>query len=86
MSDSQVWMGERFIAGSHRSIVRSDTVNLPQPMVIWCNAAGTVAVVDRNDILQTYTVVAGQTIPVMVKRVNVTGSSVVDANLIGLVA
>lgn len=86
MSDSQVWMGDRVVAGGHRAIVRSDTVNLPQLMVIHCNAAGTVTVVDQDDIVLQYTVVAGQVLPVLAKRINVTGTSLADANLIGLVA
>jgi hypothetical protein len=81
---SQIWFRDREFAGHHQAVVRSDTVNLPQDMVIYCNAAGDVSAVDHYDRAMTYTVVAGQILPVIVKRVNLTGTTLTDAQLIGL--
>lgn len=81
---SQVWFRDREFAGHHQPIVQSDTVNLPQDMVIYCNAAGDVSVMDHYGTSATYTVVAGQILPVIVKRVNTTGTTLTNAQLIGL--
>lgn len=59
-------------------ITPSDTVNFAAtryPREIECGGAGTVAVVDVNNVVTSYTVVAGQSIPQMAKRVNATGTT-----------
>lgn len=84
MTASQVWMRDREFAARHRSVTLSDTVDLPQEMVIYCNAAGDVSIVDHDGVAMTYTVVAGQIIPVVARRVNLAGTTVAANTLIGL--
>lgn len=84
MSDSQLWGKDRAFAGHHQEITLSDTVDLPQEMVIYCNAAGDVAVTDHYGTTLVYTVTAGQMLPVLVRRVNVTDSTLTADQLIGL--
>lgn len=84
MAASQVWWRDREFAGHHQAIVQSDTVNLPQDMVIYCNAAGDVSVLDHYGTTMVYTVTAGQIIPVIAKRVNDTGTTLTDGQLIGM--
>lgn len=58
------------------AITPSDTVNFTRyPREIECGGAGTVAVVDFDDVVTSYTVVAGQSIPQICKRVNATGTT-----------
>lgn len=57
-------------------ITPSDTVNFSRyPREILCGGAGTVAVVDVDDVVTSYTVVAGQSIPQIAKRINSTGTT-----------
>lgn len=83
MSD-QVWGLDREFASNHRSVTLSNTVDLPQPMLIYCNAAGDVSVADSDNVSLVYTVTAGQVIPVIARRVNATGTTVAANTLIGL--
>ena len=64
-----------------RAITTSDANNL-QPVggrsctdAIYIGGAGTLAVVQENDAVATFTCVAGQTLPVKAKRVNATGTT-----------
>jgi hypothetical protein len=61
-----------------RAITKSDTVNLPTNVndglcdAIYVGGAGIVVAVFPDDSTQQFTCVAGQTLPVKVKRVNST--------------
>lgn len=84
MTASQVWARDREFAANHRPITLSDTVDLPQEMVIYSNAAGDISVVDHAGVTIVYTVVAGQMLPVVARRINATGTTVAAASLVGL--
>lgn len=60
---------------SHQAIVLSDTVNLVEPMYIYCLTAGTAQVVDKNDVVVGYPMTAGQLLPFLAKRVNSTSTT-----------
>lgn len=71
-------LGRKSTIGSRKSfaITPSDTVNLSRyPREIICGGAGTVAVVDVDDVVTSYSVVAGQSIPQIAKRINATGTT-----------
>ena len=64
------------------AITPSDTVDLPDHMVIYVAATGNVALVDKNDTVITYTgLPAGATLPVQAKRINATNTT---ATLVGV--
>lgn len=65
----------------HKAITPSDTVNLSQPMLIYCTVAGNVVIVDKNDVALTYAATVGWISPVVAKRVNATSTT---ATVIGL--
>jgi hypothetical protein len=58
-------------------ITKSDTVNFVRVPsdAIYVGGAGTVTVVWMNDRTEQFTCVAGQILPVRVKRVNSTGTA-----------
>lgn len=62
-------------------ITPSDTVNIaggpPGLLVdaIHCGGAGTVAAVFQNDTVVPFTVVAGEILPIRIKRVNAAGTA-----------
>jgi hypothetical protein len=61
----------------HEVITPSDSVNLAKgDLLIYCGSAGTIAVHDTFDVPVTYTVAAGDVLPVLVKRVLFTGTTV----------
>ena len=66
----------------HEAITPSDTVNLKVPMAIRCGSAGNVALVNSFDVVLVYTVVAGETLKVLAKRINATGTTA--TGLIGM--
>lgn len=80
MSDS-LWNRYNKYAKNQKTIVPSDTVNMPTPCILVAQTAGTVSLVSYNDQVVSWTVVAGQTIPVVAKRVNATGTT---ATLVGI--
>lgn len=62
---------------THVTITPSDSVNLPDPMVIVAGTTGTIAVVDRNNTVITYTISSAPfVLPVIAKRINSTGTTV----------
>jgi hypothetical protein len=66
----------------HKALSASDTVNFANgPVVIYFLTAGTAAVVDNSDVAITYTVAAGDILPVLAKRINSTGTT---ATFVGL--
>ena len=67
---------------NQRVITPSDSVNLPDRTVIYVAAAGNVVLVDKNDVVVTYTgLPAGATLPVQAKRINATNTT---ATLVGV--
>lgn len=61
---------------NHFVITKSDTVDIPKgPLIVMAQDAGTLAIVDANDVVITYTVAAGDIIPVLVKRINASDST-----------
>ncbi len=71
-----------FFPKTHRTLTASDTINFADLYTIYCGSAGTVAAVDADGTLVSYSVVAGDIIPVPCKRVNATGTTVTP--IIGL--
>jgi len=59
----------------HQLIVASDTVNLVEPMYVYCLTAGTCQVVDQDDVVVGYPMTAGQLLPFLAKRVNTTSTT-----------
>lgn len=59
----------------HTAITPSDTVNLTEPMLIYCLTAGTCQVVDQADVVIGYPMTAGQLLPFLAKRVNATSTT-----------
>lgn len=60
----------------HFAITPSNTVDLPtKPKVLYCAAAGTVALMDDSGTTLTYTLAAGQVFPFSPKRVLATGTT-----------
>lgn len=69
----------------HAPVVRSDTVNMDYPSAILVMATGDVSVADKFGVSFTYLAVPAYTIlPITVSRVNLTGTTVVNANLVAL--
>lgn len=66
-------LGELAIPGSPD--VTSDTVDLEQAVIIECLTAGTLTYITVNGDTRTRTLIAGDRIPVFVKRVKATGFS-----------
>lgn len=56
-------------------ITPSDSVNLAEPMVVYCGGSGNVVLVDKANTAVTYAVIAGQTLPVLAKRINATNTT-----------
>lgn len=59
----------------HVTITPSDANDLVREMLICAGGAGTLAVHDSNGTAVTYTVVAGDILPIIAKRVLVTGTT-----------
>lgn len=66
---------------SHVEITPDDDDNLPRKMIIYALTDGDVALVDENDTVIVYSVLAGWISPIQAKRVNDTGT---DATVIGI--
>lgn len=61
---------------THFTITPSDGTDLSRPMIIYCGSAGNIVVHDSNGTAVTYTVLAGDILPVLVKRVLSTNTTV----------
>jgi hypothetical protein len=60
----------------HQAITPSDSATLsPRPRALFCQAAGEVAVEDRQGVVLTYTLAAGQILPFRAVRVRATGTT-----------
>ena len=60
----------------HVAITASDTVAIPKgPLIIMALSAGTLIAVDASDVSITYTVAAGDILPVLVKRVGASSTA-----------
>ena len=67
----------------HLTLTPSDTVDFVEgPMLIYPGSAGAISAVDQYGVTVVYTATAGQILPVIVKRVNATGT--VASPIIGL--
>lgn len=63
-------------ARRHYPIVPDDDTDLPRkPRVIYCQAAGTVAMLDRFGAMLSYDVAAGQILPFGPLRILATGTT-----------
>jgi hypothetical protein len=60
-----------------KAVTPSDTVDLPEGVIaLWISGAGTVAAVMSNNTMpSTLTVPAGAWLPMIVRRVNATGTT-----------
>lgn len=81
MSDN-VWQASTKFPDQHVVITPSDTVDFHRPLLVVAGSGGNISVVDKTGVAITYTMLAGQTVPVIAKRVNATGTTVTP--LIGL--
>lgn len=82
MSNIQQWQKDAYFPQNQVAVTFSDTVPLPQMAPIYCNAAGNVAAVDKNGTVILYAVTAGQFLPIMPVRVNLTNTSVAAGTLV----
>jgi hypothetical protein len=67
---------------THFTITPSNDNDLKFPMIIYCGSSGTIAIHDKNGTAVTYTVIAGDILPVLAARVLSTGTNV--SQVIGL--
>ena len=80
MSDS-LWNRYNKYAKNHKEIVPDDDVDFSTPCVVVAQTDGTVSLVDFNGNEVVWNVIAGQTIPVVARRINAT---LTTAELIGI--
>lgn len=59
----------------HMVITPDDDVDLKQPMIVYAGDDGTIVVHDHDGTAATYTLLAGQNVPVMAYRVLETGTT-----------
>lgn len=77
-------MGQSNTSRNRFAITPSDTVNFTKfPREILVGGAGTVAIVDFDNVVTTVTAVAGQSISAICKRINSTGTSA--TGLVGII-
>lgn len=76
------WHKDAYFPENQLVVTPSDTVNMQDIRPVYCDAAGDVAVVDKNDTVIVYTVVAGQFLPIKPKRINSTSTTVAPGSLI----
>lgn len=63
-------------ADTHFAIIPADGTDLvPRPRALYCQSAGTVAVMDRTGVVMGYAVQAGQVLPFRAVRVMATGTT-----------
>lgn len=67
---------------THITLTPHNSNDLIREMLIFCGTDGTIAVHDQNGTAVTYTVVAGDILPIIAKRVLSTGTTVTQ--VIGL--
>lgn len=60
----------------HETLTPHNSNNFQREFIIFCGGAGTISAVDTYDNAITYTVAAGDILPVLCKRVNATGTTV----------
>lgn len=60
----------------HRTITPSDANKLVQEMIIRCGGAGDIRIEDKDGVAITYTVTAGEIVPVLACKVLATGTTV----------
>jgi hypothetical protein len=65
----------------HRTVTPSNTDALVTDYILYCTVAGTAAVVDKDGVQISYTLVAGDIVPVIAWKVMATGTT---ATLVGL--
>lgn len=75
MSGTQTFSREANFPQNHIELTASDTVDFGDIYLVIAGSAGTVAAVDKNGTLVTYTVTAGQLLPIPLRRVNLTGTT-----------
>jgi hypothetical protein len=73
---NQPWHKDAALASKHFAVTPSDTVSMPVVTGIRCGSAGDITAVDEDGTAITYTVVAGEILPIKVRRVNSTGTTV----------
>lgn len=60
----------------HKLVVPSDATPVaPRPRALWCATAGDVAVEDRDGVVLTYALTAGQVLPFRAVKVRATGTT-----------
>lgn len=64
------------------TLTPADGSDLTREMIIYCGTAGTIKVEDKFGVAVTYTVTAGEILPLLVQRVWSTGTTVTQ--VIGL--
>jgi hypothetical protein len=64
------------VASRHYSISPNNDTDLPvRPCALYCNVAGTVAIVDEKGVELSYTLVVGQILPFRGVRIKATGTT-----------
>lgn len=63
-------------ARGHQTLTPHNSTNFQREFIIFCGSAGTISAVDTYGTAITYTVLAGDILPVLCKRVNATGTTV----------
>ena len=63
------------------AVEASDSADLPQPGYIWARGSGAVSVVTAGGQTRTIQIEAGDILPVMIRRVRATGTTISDADL-----
>lgn len=76
------WHKDAYFPLNQLVVTPSDTVDMQDIRPVYCNAAGDVAVVDKNNTVFIYTVTAGQLLPIKPKRINSTGTTVAAGSLV----
>lgn len=71
-----------FFPRTHRTLTPSDTINFADNYLVYCGSAGTIVAIDADGTSVSYSVAAGDILPVPCKRVNATGTTVTP--IIGL--
>lgn len=73
---SEFWNRSSQFPQNHETITPSNTVDLARPMLVMAGSDGTMKIEDRKGTQITYTVTAGTVMPILVKRVHATGTTV----------
>lgn len=73
---SQFWNRFQEFPQNHDVITPSNSADLPRDMLVLAGSDGTIAAHDRKGTAITYTVTAGTILPIVAKRILVTGTTV----------